>query len=211
MPLNIGFDIREIYGEQDEAFDELAVLLHLPPDKRNALMSQLDGYNGDTSTSEFWWLNKRGDIAAFGRAELHARGLLRELQGMSAADFGLLSEVWNDWRQGGPPYLSAPLDGRAVLKALGETLAFLAGRHCQDPARTGNWVLAGFLNYMREWPQLYGTLEIRDHRSKTLAKALSLLHILVPNMVPERISPNTIKTIWKPRPKKGRKPKPGPF
>jgi hypothetical protein len=203
MPLNL--DAHQFFGEQLKAFDELAVLLHVSPDRRNALLSQLDGYDGDPTTSEFHWLHKRGDIAAFRRAELHARGLLRELQGMSAADFGLLSEVWNDWLRGGPPYLGPALDGRAVLKMLGEALAFLAGRHCQDPARAGNWVLAGFLNDMREWPQLYGTLEIRDHRSKTLAKALSLLHILAPSVVPKHVSPNTIKSIWKPRPKKGRK------
>jgi hypothetical protein len=73
-------------------------------------------------------------------------------------------------------------------------------RKPNDQAHEPNCRLNGLLKELR-WISLKAS-GMRDHRSKKLARVLALLHELYPAIVPEKVSPSTIRDVWTPRPRK---------
>jgi hypothetical protein len=174
----------------------------------------------DPSSPEFKRLAdtlKRGEYPSdLTRAQLRTLGCaLRLANGRYIIGFGKYEppepppspeEAVFDDRPGDYKFVSAStgeiLD--AVLRPIAAALADLVGRYPQDP-QAKDPILNAVIRDIQTWPERFGAVGIAHTRSKTLEKAIGVLHEMMPDIVPGYVSPNTIKIIWKPRPRKGRK------
>ena len=70
-----------------------------------------------------------------------------------------------------------------IFCPIADGLADLIGRDYREP-KAKDWRLNATLRDIRTWPERFGAVEITDHRSVTLAKAVELLHEIMPGIVP---------------------------
>jgi hypothetical protein len=228
MPLNIGMEAY--YSEKDGHYPRLMNLLEVPKEKRREFSEHVLGmWDWGYHKGGFYPSGNRKGDAAFKKAEGHIRGLLGALDEIAkAGDTQLFVDAVyaNSGRkicfgEYEPP--EPPLDGEepvfddyrfvsastseildAVLHPIAAALADLVGRYPKDP-QAKDPMLNAVIRDIRTWPERFGAVGIADTRSKRLEKAIGILHEIWPDIVPENVSPNTIKTIWKPRPTKRRK------
>jgi hypothetical protein len=219
--------------EYDEHCLELAGLLAIPKERRSIFCEEyvVEIVRCMTPPSGAPLYNSvRKGNAAFEKAEHHARGLLEALGAVDEDDYPLIEEAFRMCSHdrglfcynggfslpldllhllpGGTPaevdeYV--PVSISEALHPLSQALAYMVGREPDYP-QVRNWRLNWILEEMHTWPERFGAVGIKDHRSATLGRAIGILSKMMPGIVPPYVSTNTIKSIWKPRPRKrGRK------
>jgi hypothetical protein len=225
MPL-ILMDDNEVRWQRDNVSDglisKLADLLVVPEEKREEFLNQIAAIKETFVPPDGSALSSaRKGNAAFVKAGYHIRGLLDALGAVNDADVLLLKYVYAMRLPGLLRFETwgIPVDDDDViwhekkhrpasfddtLPPLAAALAYLVGRNHAEP-KAKDWRLNEILRDIRTWPEHFGARGITDHRSKTLARAIDCLHEIIPDVVPAKVSPETIKSIWHPREKKGRK------
>ena len=183
------------FTEQLALYSDLANLLALPKgarrffewhlckleDRVSLILDDLPYPNG--------WKKGEGPFE-----ELH-RGMriaLNAVGKMTADEAATLREV-----------MEARLSEKDAIEICAGIAAALVGRSL---AHSGahDWRLVAVIRDMRTWSECFGASMPKDHRSQK--KLLALLRRLMPHVVRGDVPPDTIKSIWKPRPRKrGRK------
>ena len=198
----------------------LANLLKVPEEKRGEFYQHVVGLHDFVNPPDGLLTNSvRKGNAALEKAEYHARNLIDALKAVANADGPLVAHAYEvclpgplRFESGGfvaeddlvirhhdPTYKPASLGD--ILAPLAEALAHLVGRDPQEP-KAKDWRLNSILRDVRTWPDRFGAVGITDHRSATLAKAVGLLREIMPDIIPDSVSPSTIRDIWNPRPRK---------
>jgi hypothetical protein len=190
-------------------------------DKRKRLLSELSGLLQIPEPSQKWWflsLERYSRLAVapkrhsklFKEANRHARALTSTLMRMTPEELVLIDQGMD-----GPIYMKdedgdGPISFVDALSLLVNSLDRCVGRdpdrEPDDQTHEPNWRLNGVLRELHRIIS-HKDLEMKDHRSKKLARVLGILHELLPDVVPERVPESSIRDVFRPRPRKDvRKP-----
>jgi hypothetical protein len=171
--------------------EELACLLAVPDEQRELFIEHLSTAHVHLSSVDGDGMVTAGTKKGNKLFEEFYRGMraaLNAVEKMSAADAELLCDTMS-------------FSGVAVdaVETCTNMAAKLVGRNIHYPG-AHDWRVREVIRDIRTWPERFGASVPNHHRSQK--KIIALLHKLMPWVIPANLSPETIKAIWKPRPRK---------